>query len=192
MHTQEHANISINALSRIDSEPVTPGNEVSEVAEPEAVLVPDTTDEASRRKKRRNLFREKLASKGLDAATIDELAVAREVTGSGQRKHPTWATPCSLEMVAFFEGRANEELQAARAKACRLDGGPLGAEKRFEQIISSHPAEEAARQIAGLSRERMRSVRIYCISVDNELRRRDAVARGVDPKTIKYIAIDAS
>jgi hypothetical protein len=141
-----------------------------------------------------------LKAKGIDDATIEELTVQREITVGRQRNHPQHATVCSPQMVAFFATRidadgnsarrTDEDLEADMLKHCRNDGGKLGPALRYQQIIeeSSSPAAAAA-AINDHVTQRIRAIRTYVCSVTNELRRRRAVATGIDPKTIDYLAV---
>lgn len=173
---------------------------VATALEKDTAITPDTPVQAKKRQERRDMFAAVLKAKGIDDATVAELTVQREITVGRQRQHPTWCTVCSPQMIAFFATRVeqdgtvvertDEDLEADALKHVRRDGGKLGPVARYKQLIeeasSSAPAAAAINDHVG---QRIRAIRIYLVSVINELRRRRAVRAGVDPKTIQYLTV---
>jgi len=179
---------------------------VTTVTEKDTAITPDTPAQGRKRQQRRDMFAAVLAAKGIDAATIEELTVQREITVGRQRNHPQWATVCSPQMVAFFATRVEadgtvvprtyEDLEADMLKHCRNDGGKLGPALRYQQLIEENldtrvplGPKDGAVAINEHVTQRIRAIRTYVCSVVNELRRRRAVADGLDPKTTDYLAV---
>ncbi len=173
---------------------------VATALEKDTAITPDTPVQAKKRQERRDMFAAVLKANGIDDATVAELTVQREITVGRQRQHPTWCTVCSPQMIAFFATRVaqdgtvvertDEDLEADALKHVRRDGGKLGPVARYKQLIEeASSSAAAAAAINDHVGQRIRAIRIYLVSVINELRRRRAVRAGVDPKTIQYLTV---
>ncbi len=166
---------------------------VSSVTEADTAPIPDTPEQAKKRKEKRNRWRDELLAAGLSPQQVDLLVVKREVHGTTQRKPPYFATACSAMMIEFFADRTEEEIRGDMFKLLRLDGGgkftPEGKAEEIVRSVGGDP-KAAAKLLVEREQQRMDSARAYAVICSNELERRRAAREGKDPTKVTYIMID--
>jgi hypothetical protein len=132
-----------------------------------------------------------LRGKGFTDAQLRAVGAVLTSTSRRQRKLPVHAAVCSAVMQAYWAGRDRERREADCMKAIRNDGGQLGPVRYYESIIRKHDPLAAAKLLAEHHAQRITAIRYIVTATFNEGRREDAVAKGVDPTTVKYLQVRA-
>lgn len=179
------------AKAIVASFPVNDGGEqdvkVVEVAEAASCLA--LPSKATSTKEDRRLA--ELRGKGFTDAQLRAVGAVLTSMSRRQRKLPVHAAVCSAVMQAYWAGRDRERREADCMKAIRNDGGQLGPVRYYESIIRKHDPLAAAKLLAEHHGERITAIRYIVTATFNEGRREDAVAKGVDPTTVKYLQVRA-
>jgi hypothetical protein len=130
-----------------------------------------------------------LRGKGFTDEQLRAVGAALTTASRRQRKLAVHAAVCSAVMQAYWAGRDRERREADCLKAIRNDGGQLGPLNYYESIIRKHDPVAAAKLLAEHHAERITAIRYIVAATINEARREDAIAKGVDPTTVKYLAV---
>jgi hypothetical protein len=141
---------------------------------------------------RENKLRESLLAAGVDASMLDAVIAVKMVMKKGQRQLPLTAPATSVAMLTFFGGRTDEQLETDCVKGVRNDGGHLGPIGMYIQVlidngVEASAAKAAAEAIAAKVSHRVSSIRTNVVATINELRRRRALAAGLNPAAAKYL-----
>lgn len=161
--------------------------EVVDVTEPASCLA--LPNKATTAKEDRRLV--ELRGKGFTDEQLRAVGAVLSTASRRQRKLPVHAAVCSAVMQAYWAGRDRERREADCMKAIRNDGGQLGPVRYYESIIRKHDPLAAAKLLAEHHGERITAIRYIVTATFNEGRREDAVAKGVDPTTVKYLQVRA-
>lgn len=161
--------------------------DVVEVAEPASCLALPTKARTDREDRRLV----ELRGKGFSDEQLRAVGAVLTTASRRQRKLPVHAAVCSAVMQAYWAGRDRERREADCMKAIRNDGGQLGPVRYYESIIRKHDPLAAAKLLAEHHAERITAIRYIVTATFNEGRREDAVAKGVDPTTVKYLQVRA-
>lgn len=179
------------AKAIVESFPVNDDGErdvdVVEVVEPASCLA--LPSKVTSTKEDRRLA--ELRGKGFTDAQLRAVGAVLTSTSRRQRKLPVHAAVCSAVMQAYWAGRDRERREADCMKAIRNDGGQLGPLRYYESIIRKHDPLAAAKLLVEHHAERITAIRYIVTATFNEARREDAVAKGVDPTTVKYLQVRA-
>jgi hypothetical protein len=159
--------------------------EVVEVIEPASCLA--LPSKATAAKEDRRLV--ELRGKGFTDEQLRAVGAVLTTASRRQRKLPVHAAVCSAVMQAYWAGRDRERREADCLKAIRNDGGQLGPVRYYESIIRKHDPLAAAKLIAEHHADRIRAIRFIVGATMNEGRREDAIAKGINPTTVKYLAV---
>lgn len=140
--------------------------------------------------KRRALLR----LQGLSDDMIDKILPIVSTTRKTQRQLPVDGTVCSPEMIAFFEGRDDATITGDCVKGIRNDGGPYGPAGMYARLlvklgVDAVTAKTAGEVLADKVNHRIVAIRVNVVATINELRRRRAVADGLNPRAAKYLRV---
>lgn len=168
----------------------TPKAELDAVSELTVEIVEEVEGAKPAVDKRRALLR----AQGLSDDVIDKILPVMAVTRKTQRQLPVDSTVCSPEMIAFFEGRDEGEVTADCVKGIRNDGGPYGPAGMYERTlvklgVDAVTAKTAGEVLADKVNHRIVAIRFNVVATINELRRRRAVADGLNPRAEKYLRV---
>lgn len=161
------------------------GVEVIEVVDAASCLAPPS--KATAAKEDRRLV--ELRGRGFTDEQLRAVGAVLTTASRRQRKLPVHAAVCSAIMRAYWGDRDRERREADCLKAIRNDGGQLGPLRYYESIIRKHDPLAAAKLLAEHHAERITAIRYIVAATINEARREDAIAKGVDPTTVKYLAV---
>lgn len=177
------------AIALVASFPVNADAEqdVEVVEVTEAASCPALPSKATSTKEDRRLV--ELRGKGFTDEQLRAVGAVLTTASRRQRKLPVHAAVCSAVMQAYWAGRDRERREADCLKAVRNDGGQLGPVRYYESIIRKHDPLAAAKLLAEHHADRIRAIRYIVGATFNESRREDAIAKDVDPTTVKYLAV---
>lgn len=164
---------------------------VNEIAESQTAAEPRTPKQSEAKKKAEDKFIKEAASMGLSEEQARKLLATRTVNKEGQRHLPKEDTACSPEMIAYHDGRTDEDCQVNVLRSMKRDGGPTGLKHKLESLISGYD-NDADRAQAAYDEfgKRLARMRLAMVCAINEARRRKAVAEDKDPKTITYLEVN--
>jgi hypothetical protein len=139
-------------------------------------------------------LRAELAAAGLSPEQIDKIVAIKMVTKKGQRQLPLSVPATHPAMITFFANRTDEEIETDAVKGIRNDGGKLGPIGMYTQVLVDHGvdatvAQAAAEALAAKVSHRVSSIRVNVVATTNELRRRRALAAGLNPAAVKYLKV---
>lgn len=82
-----------------------------------------------------------LAAEGFTAEEIEKIVAIKMVIKKGQRQLPLAVPATAAAMIAFFDGRSDEQLEMDMIKGIHNDGGPYGPAGMYERLLVEHGVE---------------------------------------------------
>jgi hypothetical protein len=138
--------------------------------------------------------RRQLSDAGLTPDQVEKALAIKMVNAKGQRRLPMNVVATSIVMIAFFTERSDEQIETDMVKGIRNDGGPHGPAGIYERVLTQHgvsaaTAAKAAADIAIKVAHRIQAIRTNVVATLNELRRRRAVAAGLNAADTKCLRV---
>jgi hypothetical protein len=138
--------------------------------------------------------RAQLLAAGLTPDQVEKALAIKMVNAKGQRQLPLNVIVTSTAMLTFFVDRSDEQLEIDMIKGIRNDGGPYGPAGMYERVlvqqgVDADVAKPTAEALAAKVGHRIMAIRTNVVATINELRRRRAVAAGVNPADAKYLRV---